>query len=62
RDIVESRWLQEEKASLKELAEKYGVSLERIRQIESKAFKTMQPFLDRNSLEANADSGCELAA
>ena len=46
RDIVEARWLQEEKTSLKALAEKYGVSLERIRQIEAKAFKTMQPFLD----------------
>lgn len=46
RDIVESRWLQEEKTSLKELAGKYGVSLERIRQIESKAFKTMQPYLE----------------
>ena len=45
RDIVEARWLQEEKTSLKVLAEKYGVSLERIRQIEAKAFKTMQPFL-----------------
>jgi len=45
RDIVESRWLQEEKISLKVLAEKYGVSLERIRQIESRAFKLMQPYL-----------------
>ena len=45
RDIVESRWLQGEKTSLKDLAEKYGVSLERIRQVEAKAFKTMQPFL-----------------
>lgn len=45
RDIVESRWLQQEKAGLKELAQKYGVSMERIRQIESKAFQTMQPFL-----------------
>jgi len=46
RDIVESRWLQDEKTGLKVLAEKYGVSLERIRQIEAKAFKTMQPFLE----------------
>ncbi len=46
RDIVESRWLREDKASLKVLAEKYGVSLERIRQVEAKAFKTMQPFLE----------------
>ena len=45
RDIVDARWLQEEKTSLKVLAEKYGVSLERIRQVEAKAFKTMQPFL-----------------
>jgi RNA polymerase sigma-32 factor len=45
RDIVESRWLRGEKTSLKELAEKYEVSLERIRQVEAKAFKTMQPFL-----------------
>lgn len=46
RDIVESRWLQEEKSSLKELAETYGVSIERIRQIEAKALKTMQPYLE----------------
>jgi RNA polymerase sigma-32 factor len=45
RDIVQSRWLTDDKASLKVLASKYGVSLERIRQVEAKAFKTMQPFL-----------------
>lgn len=45
RDIVESRWLMEQKTGLKELSEKYGVSMERIRQIESKAFEKMQPFL-----------------
>ncbi len=45
RDIVESRWLQGKKSSLKELAEKYSVSLERIRQVEVKAFETMKPFL-----------------
>ena len=46
RDIVQSRWLTEDRASLKVLAEKYGVSLERIRQIEAKAFSTMQPYLE----------------
>lgn len=46
RDIVESRWLSESKASLKDLAEKYQVSIERIRQIETKAFEKMQPHLD----------------
>jgi RNA polymerase sigma-32 factor len=46
REIVESRWLMDSKAGLKELSEKYGVSMERIRQIESKAFEKMQPYLE----------------
>jgi len=45
RDIVRSRWLSEDKASLKELSIKYGVSLERIRQVEARAFEKMQPYL-----------------
>ncbi|MCH7744213.1 MAG: RNA polymerase sigma factor RpoH [Proteobacteria bacterium] len=45
RDIVKSRWLSDEKASLKQLSLKYGVSLERIRQIEAKAFEKIQPYL-----------------
>ena len=45
RDIVSARWLGEDKLSLKSLAEKYGVSLERIRQIESKALQRMQEFI-----------------
>jgi RNA polymerase sigma-32 factor len=45
RDIVKSRWLSEEKASLKQLSAKYGVSLERIRQIEARAFEKIQPYL-----------------
>ena len=46
RDIVESRWLMDSKTGLKELSQKYGVSMERIRQIESKAFEKMQPYLE----------------
>lgn len=46
REIVESRWLTDSKTGLKELSEKYGVSMERIRQIESKAFEKMQPYLE----------------
>jgi len=46
RDIVQSRWLANEKAGLKDLAEVYGVSMERIRQIEAKAFEKMQPYLE----------------
>ncbi len=38
RDVVESRWLQDKKATLKALSEKYQVSIERVRQIEQAAF------------------------
>ena len=37
RDILEQRWLAEDKTGLKELGEKYGVSAERIRQLEAQA-------------------------
>ena len=40
--IVTRRWLAEPKATLHELAEEYGVSAERIRQIESNAFRSMK--------------------
>jgi len=42
RDIVESRWLSEEKRGLKELGEQYQVSAERIRQIEQQALKRLR--------------------
>ncbi len=42
RDIVTRRWLNEPKATLQELADEYGVSAERIRQIEANAFKKMR--------------------
>jgi RNA polymerase sigma-32 factor len=41
-DIVKSRWLSEKKVTLHELAAKYGVSAERIRQLEANAMKKMQ--------------------
>ena len=40
--IVTRRWLTEPKATLHELADEYGVSAERIRQIETNAFKSMK--------------------
>ncbi len=40
--IVKRRWLSDTKATLHELADEYGVSAERIRQIESNAFKTIK--------------------
>jgi RNA polymerase sigma-32 factor len=43
RRIIEARWLREEDpATLQDLADEYGVSAERIRQIESKAIKSMR--------------------
>jgi len=43
REVIEARWLREDdKATLQELADQYGVSAERIRQIEGKALKTMR--------------------
>ena len=42
RDILEQRWLGEQKATLHELAAKYGVSAERIRQIEKAAMKKLR--------------------
>ncbi len=41
RDILESRWLTEEKQTLHELADVYSVSAERIRQIEAAAIKKL---------------------
>jgi len=43
RRIIEARWLAEENpATLQQLADEYGVSAERIRQIENKALKSMK--------------------
>ena len=47
RRIIEARWLREEdQATLQDLADEYGVSAERIRQIESKALKSMRGQID----------------
>ena len=42
KSIVSRRWLSEPKATLQELADEYGVSAERIRQIEKNAFNSMK--------------------
>ena len=43
RDIVRRRWLDDEnKVTLQELADEYGVSAERIRQVEANALKKMK--------------------
>jgi RNA polymerase sigma-32 factor len=42
RAVVRARWLAEEKRTLQDLADDYGVSAERIRQIESVALKKLR--------------------
>jgi RNA polymerase sigma-32 factor len=41
-DILSSRWLTDKKATLHELAERYNVSAERIRQLEQNAMKKLR--------------------
>ncbi len=45
RAILEARWLSSEKATLHELAERYGVSAERIRQLEKSAMNKIKAKL-----------------
>ena len=45
RDIVQARWLADKKTTLHELANRYQVSAERIRQIEKNAFKKLKQSL-----------------
>lgn len=46
RDIVESRWLRDDKETLTELAGRYGVSAERIRQLEQNAMKKLRKHME----------------
>jgi len=45
RDIVQRRWMSEDKATLHELADKYGISAERIRQIEASALGKLRGMM-----------------
>jgi RNA polymerase sigma-32 factor len=46
RRILETRWLSEEKQTLHELANEYGVSAERIRQIENNAIRKLKVAME----------------
>ena len=46
RDIIQRRWLTEDKATLHELAAEHGVSAERIRQIETAAMKKLRGLME----------------
>ena len=49
-DILQSRYLKEEKTTLHTLADKYGVSAERVRQLENKAMKKLKEHLQEQTL------------
>jgi RNA polymerase sigma-32 factor len=53
REIVRSRWLAdpEDQKTLHDLAKKYNISAERVRQIEVKAMQKMKEFLSENTYE-----------
>jgi RNA polymerase sigma-32 factor len=52
RDILQRRWLSNgDKAGLQELGDEYGVSAERIRQIESAAMKKLRKAIEEEELE-----------
>ncbi len=46
RDILQQRWLSEEKSTLHDLADQYGVSAERIRQLEKNAMKKVRVLIE----------------
>jgi RNA polymerase sigma-32 factor len=48
RDIIEARRLRDEPATLEELSQKYGVSRERVRQIEVRAFEKLQQQMKKS--------------
>jgi RNA polymerase sigma-32 factor len=46
RDILQARWLGEGKSTLHELADKYGVSAERVRQLEKNAMQKVRATME----------------
>lgn len=48
-DILQQRWLSDDKAvTLHTLAEQYGVSAERVRQLEKSAMKKLRDYMEKN--------------
>jgi RNA polymerase sigma-32 factor len=56
RDIIEARRLRDEPQTLEELSQKYGVSRERVRQIEVRAFEKLQHQMKRALAEKRSHS------
>lgn len=45
-DILQQRWLAEDKLTLHDLAEKYSISAERVRQLEKNAMKKLRQYIE----------------
>src|ERR1700743_132550 len=56
REITQARRLQDEPATLEELSQRYGVSRERVRQIEVKAFEKLQSQMKRAMVAKRLDA------
>jgi RNA polymerase sigma-32 factor len=52
RDILQRRWLADDKATLHELASRHGVSAERVRQIENNAIRKLKAHMMENWSDA----------
>lgn len=48
-DILQQRWLADNKATLHDLADKYGVSAERVRQLEKNAMKKLRQYMEETA-------------
>ena len=49
-EILQTRWLKENKATLQHLADKFGVSAERVRQLEQSALKKLREVLGEGNI------------
>ncbi|HBS32670.1 MAG TPA: RNA polymerase sigma factor RpoH [Parvularcula sp.] len=56
RHIIEERRLKDEPATLEDLSKEFGVSRERVRQIEARAFEKLQQAMKRLNREAHAET------
>ena len=46
REIIQARWLTDKKQTLQNLAREYGISAERVRQLENNAMKKLQSYIE----------------
>jgi len=62
RRVIEARKLQDDPATLDDLSQEFGVSRERIRQIEVRAFEKLQKAVKNAAQKALAPKAAALAA